>query len=541
MIGHRERGCHLCSGKFPFAGGLVDAPDLDIWDIEMPDAAFERELHGFSWLDDLAAAGDRAAEDRALSWTRGWIRRFGRGNGPGWQPEQTGQRVIRWINHLTLFLSDGEGTGDWRWREAFRRSLGHQVAFLSDRWQNIPRGLSRIEALAGLVHASLVLVGKENDWDYFIEALANEADGYIDADGGVSTRNPEELLDVLSLLIQTLSVSADASRISPKRILDTVGRFTPTLRSLRHSDGGLARFQGGGRGVEGRLDHALANSGTPRRDRTGLAMGFARLSSGRTSLIMDTAPPSTEIPGICHASIMAFEMTVGRHPLIVNCGSGIPYGVEWAKAGRLLAAHSALDVEENPSSDLGGKRTPDRAGIVTATVPRDVRVRLFSGLDGKGVQASHDGYVPTHGMIHIRAIDLSPDGGRLTGHDTLTAASDDEIRRFERIRHINGRPGFPFSIRFHLHPDVTIRADATGRPPSLLLGNGETWTFRHSDTVAMSLEPSVYMENDSLAPRETNQIVLLGHAIAHVTHVHWILERRRKSPVYLRDLAPDKI
>ena len=63
--------------------------------------------------------------------------------------------------------------------------------------------------------------------------------------------------------------------------------MAPTLRTLRHSDGGLARFHGGGRGLDGRLDHALLQSGNRDMNSDGLAMGFARLSSGRTSIIVD--------------------------------------------------------------------------------------------------------------------------------------------------------------------------------------------------------------------------------------------------------------
>jgi uncharacterized heparinase superfamily protein len=65
----------------------------------------------------------------------------------------------------------------------------------------------------------------------------------------------------------------------------------PTLRALRHSDGSLARFHGGGRGQEGRLDQALATSGVKTIRTEGLSMGFARVSHGRTSIIVDAAPP----------------------------------------------------------------------------------------------------------------------------------------------------------------------------------------------------------------------------------------------------------
>ncbi len=106
-IGMYARGRQLVAGNFLFCGPSDPRrPDLTIWDISMPDPAFEDEVQGFAWLDDLAAVGDAAARKRAQDWTWGWIARFGRGQGPGWTPDLTGRRVIRWINHA-LFLLNG--------------------------------------------------------------------------------------------------------------------------------------------------------------------------------------------------------------------------------------------------------------------------------------------------------------------------------------------------------------------------------------------------------------------------------------------------
>ena len=77
----------------------------------------------------------------------------------------------------------------------------------------------------------------------------------------------------------------------PQPHLAAIERIAPTLRTLRHSDGGLARFHGGGRGAEGWLDHALASSGVRGAQPDGLSMGYARLSAGRTSVIIDASPP----------------------------------------------------------------------------------------------------------------------------------------------------------------------------------------------------------------------------------------------------------
>ena len=72
-IGTFARGRQIVGGNFLFSGFLVQAPGTIIWDLPMPDEAFEAELHGFTWLDDLAAVGDAHAVQRAQSWTHEWV------------------------------------------------------------------------------------------------------------------------------------------------------------------------------------------------------------------------------------------------------------------------------------------------------------------------------------------------------------------------------------------------------------------------------------------------------------------------------------
>ena len=156
-IGMYARGRQLVAGNFLFSGHLVEAPDLTIWDIAIPDPAFEAEVQGFAWLDDLAAVGDGAARRRAQDWTWGWIARFGRGQGPGWTPDLTGRRVIRWINHALLLLNGRDRTAT----AAYYRALSRQTVFLARRWHTAAPGLPRFEALTGLIYAGLALTGME--------------------------------------------------------------------------------------------------------------------------------------------------------------------------------------------------------------------------------------------------------------------------------------------------------------------------------------------------------------------------------------------
>ena len=536
-IGRVARGRQLCAGNFLIAGHVVEAPETQIWDLPLPDAAFEEELHGFTWLDDLAAAGDSLARERAQAWTKGWVDRFGTGVGPGWTPESTGRRLIRWINHAIFLLNAQEGDAS----EAYYRALGHQTTFLARRWRSADPGVPRFEALTGLIYAGLALIGMEAHVSPAVAALARECAAQIDEQGGIPSRNPEELLEVFTLLNWASSALAEAGRIPPKPILQAIERIAPTLRALRHSDGGLARFHGGGRGLEGRLDHALASSGVRTTPREGLAMGFARLSAARTSLIIDVAPPPTgPDQRNAHASTLAFELTSGRRPLIVNCGSGVPFGPDWAKAGRATASHSVLEIEGYSSSRFGVQRRFGAAyREVLADVPKDVRLRQNADTGGNSILAGHDGYGATHGLAHVRTVDLSVDGRGLAGDDMLGTVTEDDKRLFDRANDGHKLQGIPFHIRFHLHPDVDAEVDMGGAAVSLVLKSGEIWIFRHDGAARMALQPSVYLEKGRLKPRATKQIVLSARAMEYATRIRWTLAKAQDTPSHVRDLERD--
>ncbi|MHC0052335.1 heparinase II/III family protein [Actibacterium sp. D379-3] len=536
-IGSFARGRQLIGGNFLFAGYLVEAPETAIWDLPMPSSVFEEELHGFTWLDDLAAVGDAAARTRAQGWTAEWIARHGRGRGPGWSPDLTGRRLIRWINHAIFLLGGQESNGS----EAYFRSLGQQTIFLSRRWKSAAPGLPRFEALTGLIYAGLALSGMDRHVAPAARALARECREQIDAEGGIPTRNPEELLEVFTLLTWAAAALSGAGQVTPRDHVQAIERIAPTLRALRHADGGLARFHGGGRGVEGRLDHALAASGVRATANTGLAMGYARLSEGRTSVITDaSAPPAPAVSYNAHASTLAFELTSGRRPVVVNCGSGASFGEEWRRAGRATQSHSTLAIAGYSSARLGAARLiGGRRRELLADAPKDVGAQQSAGPEGQSLTAWHDGYATTHGLIHARRLDLSYNGRALSGEDTLGAFSDRQRKVFDQAMDRARLQGIAYALRFHLHPDVDAALDMGGTAISLALKSGEIWVFRHDGHAELRLEPSVYLETGRLKPRATQQIVLASRVLNYAGQINWTLAKAQDTPLGIRDLVPD--
>ncbi|MGH1370104.1 MAG: heparinase II/III family protein [Maritimibacter sp.] len=536
-IGSFARGKQLVAGNLLFAGHLVEEANVSPWDVPAPAEGFAEALNGFAWMDDLAALGDGAARDKAQDWTWGWIARYGAGQGVGWSPDLTGRRLIRWINHA-FFLLSGQESED---SQAFFRSLGHQTIFLSKRWRVASPGLPRFEALSGLIYAGMSLVGMEAHVLAALKGLERECATQIDDQGGLPTRNPEDLLEVFTLLNWAALALREAGREVLPEHAAAIERIAPTLRALRHADGGLARFHGGGRGLEGRLDQALATSGVRAGAPDGRAMGYSRLSGGRTSLVIDASlPPSGAASTNAHASTLAFELTSGRRPLVVNCGSGVQFGFDWGKAGRATPSHSVLSLRGVSSSRLGNMvHTSAGPRAVLTDGPTEVDYRRPDVDNASVFVGGHDGYVRGFGLAYMRRLEMTIDGRSLMGEETLAAVSEAEKITFDHARARDGAKGLPFDIRFHLHPDVDATLDLGGHAISMALKSGEIWVFRHDSSAKLSLEASVYLEKGRLKPRASRQIVLTGEVDDYARKLRWSLAKAKDTPIGVRDLVND--
>jgi uncharacterized heparinase superfamily protein len=517
-------GRQLMAGNFHFGGALIEAPDTSPWTLAPPNEVFRDALHGFAWLGDLAVLPNAEGRAKSQAWVLDWARRYGRGAGPGWTPDLTGRRQIRWISHA-LFLLNGMPRADNR---IFHRTLGRQASFLLSRWSHATPGLARFEALTGLIYSACALLGMEKQLAPALDALVRECAREIDREGGIATRNPEDLLEVFILLTWVSQLLADAGHAPVPAVDAAIARIAPTLRSLRHQDGSLARAHGGGRGAPGRLVTALVHSGVRPTMVDGLAMGYARMALGRVSVIADAAAPMLGPRSTtAHAGTLSFEMTSGDDPLIVNCGSGMRFDPKWRLMGRATDSHSTLSLEGYASSRFGSAashRGDERPALIDG--PSEVLAQEQTTGAGCGVTMSHDGWRRTHGLTHLRNLTLEDDGTLLRGEDALAAFSAaDRAALDAAYRRLPDDTGLRYAIRFHLHPDVRATIDLGGTAVSLALPSGETWVFRHSCAAELSLMPSVYFDSRRLTPRATKQIVLSARMKGYGVVLGWSLAR----------------
>ncbi len=522
--GDFDRGLRILSGKIVFTGHMMDIGESSIWNHKPPSPLFAAELHGFRWLDDLATYGDARAMGTAQAWILDWIDGFGMGLGPGWSADVTGRRLIRWINHSAFLL---HGLSQSR-RDKICQSMALQTRLLSTSWRHLPAGRGRFEALAGLICAAQSLAGMQSILPPALTALVKECQAQIDVHGTIASRNPEELLDIFSLLTWVKQSLELTHAPIPEALTKSLASIAPVLRSLRHGDGTLARFHGGGQGSEYVLDQALAISGIRASALQDSAMGFARLAAGATSLIADAAaPPLGQERFTSHASTCAFELSVGRSRVIVNCGSGLRFGEDWHQAGRSTASHATLAIEGLSSSRFAApKRNGTRPFIET---PSLVMVEKTRAVDGVRLQMNHNGYQKSHGLIHARTLDLPVDSKGLVGEDELYAPDESDVRLLQAAQAKSESP-LHFSIRFHLHPEVTPNLEPDSASVSLTLATGDIWVFRCQPGVELALDESVYFEDGRQFPRPSQQIVLTGVIKEITTRVRWSLAKASENP-----------
>ncbi|SIT83376.1 heparinase II/III family protein [Pontibaca methylaminivorans] len=502
------RGQLVLSGEAELGGQRIGAGEGEgagtIWDTAARAPGFETARQDFRWLDDLAALGSAPARGLAQRWARDWVARYGRGRGPGWRADIAGARLRRMIDHAPFLLAGMEGAA----RADFFRALSRQARFLARRWRGAAAGLPRVEALAGLIRAGLALEGHDRFADQGLRALARECGGGI-ARPVMEARDPGALLDLLVLLTDTVQALEAVGRGAPPAVSAAIEALVPDLRALAHADGGLAQFHGGSRSVSGAFEHVLAASRNRARS-AGPVMGFVRLAARRTSVLIDAAPPPIGA-GERAMSVLAFEMTVGRRPLIV---SGAAPG-----DGRRRAGASTLEL-----------------GAGSGRVPRNMPFELDESAEGFGFHGAHDGNLRRLGLTHVRRLDLARDGGRLSGEDMLLALEGRSQRRLRRhLRRGAGRPGF--AIRLHLHPDVEVGHEEGALV--LRLKNGERWIFSHDGHADLTLDPSRYHDPEQGRSRPGRQIVLRGTVRGPATRLRWELARPMGAPVALRDLPPD--
>lgn len=501
----------IYAGYFAFAGKVVNTHGKSPFEIASPSPAWAASLASFVWLRHLRAADTALARANARALVDDFLTLAAKNPAlPIHEPRVAARRLLAWLCQTPMILDGADHDFYLRFMKALARHGARLQMALGDGVQ----GETRLLVLISL--ASLGLCAAEMDvlQRRATRMLASELGRQILSDGGHVGRNPQSLIDLLLDLLPLRQVYAARGIAAPPELLNSIDRMLPMLRLLRHSNSGLAHFNG----MSATSPHALATV-LAYDDAQSVAplnapySGYQRLEGGASVAIVDAgAPPPMAFSGRAHAGQLSFEFSNAGHMIVCNCGAPDETRPDLRAAARTTAAHSTLIIGDASSSRFASAEGVARRleGCVVSG-PKNVILSRQDTAEGAGLVVSHDGYVRAFGLVHERALRLAADGSCLVGADRLHPASDKKPGS-----------GANYSLRFHLHPAVRAQRADDGRSVTLGLPNGAIWLFQ-ADGLAMEVEASISFAATGGA-RGTDQIVISAET-AETPGVNWSFER----------------
>ncbi len=505
--GDRRIGDSLLAGTLVFGSEALSLAELDFGTLGT-DGALAEHLQSFAWLRDLAAAASREKGSRLAEAIAGrWLLAHGTRVDSAWRPDLWGERILYWTAYAPYILS----SGDAGYRSALLNTLARGARHLESSADRAPPGIRRVTAWAGAVAAALLVQGGVTRVARSESGLGRALSSAQSDDGGLISRTPYEQVRLVDCLGLLRAAYFAAKHAPPESFEASAAAALSALHGVILGDGGLSSWQGGNPGDPQRLTALVEGCGIRARAlRQPRGWGFHRLSALGTIVVMDAAPPPQPkaAPTGC-ASTLAFELSDGAQRLVVNCGGPAPkpsqVPVELAEALRSTAAHSTVTVADSNSTAILADGSLGK-GVT------DVMIERTEDNDSSRIEASHDGYLKSFGLLHRRVLTLGNDGKELRGTDELVTKS----RR-------RSKDETAFSVRFHLAAGIEPTITADGMGAILRSPGAPPWNFR-SRGAAIGVEESLTVDGQGI-PHRTMQLVINGEAAASGAEVHWQFRR----------------
>lgn len=495
------RGNEILAGRFAFAGKMMVCDGRSPFSLTPPSPEWAEGLAGFAWLRHLRAMDSSQARSHARTLVDEWIARQRKWDSAAWRPETVTRRIISWLAHAPFVLAEA----DARFYRRFLRSLIRHVRYLRRTAPSLNDGLPRLQAMIALNYSALCMAGQIGTLSAASRRLMQELDRQVLPDGGHISRNPGTLIELLLDLLPLRTAYSARNIPPPDALTNAIDRMMPMLRFFRHGDGHFANFNGMGPTPPDLLATLLAYDDARGRPVSNAShSGYQRLDAAGLALIMDTGkPPPLSVSQDAHAGPLSFELSSGRHRVVVNCGLPAIHRDSWRHVARTTAAHSTVTIGEASSCRfLSSVRLQRTLGALLVGGPAQVLSAREDDPEGSRIWASHDGYLQRFGIVHERTVLVSTDGRRLDGEDALVPARVN--------RQLSRRRPERFAVRFHLHPSVRVTRLTHRNGAMLMLPNRDVWTFEGYDN-SVDIEDSVYLASLE-GPRRSQQIVIYGNA-----------------------------
>ena len=481
----------LLEGRFVLAGEtLAVGPGGDPWDKPCPSRSFAVELHRFSWLNALMEERP-VGLDYGLQLCLDWRRAYGLWNSFSWGGDVLDRRVFNLACHLRHLA----GVASELETLALCNSVARQARHLLCLPQSVPRAAERAAAaaiagtaLSGPVGERLMVKG--------LSILTGLLPKRVLTDGGHITRSPEATLELLYDLLTLDDALSQRGLAAPVEISRAIDRLTAAVRFFTLPDGRLACFQGG---EESHPDYVAAARAHEDRDpkarepQQALHSGYQRMSGRTLTVMMDVGAPARDVMSqTATAQPLAIEVLAGRERLITNSGWSprLPQGQAW----RLSDGGSTACLGDGSAGWPLRGAAANRLGVRLDGAALTVDCSRSETEAGVWLEAVHDGWAHSYGLLHERRLFLDTRLDEMRGEDVFPLAPGGPASRQVEV-----------GVYFHLHPQVRATL-ARDRRSVLLMGPSNSGWWLRNDAASVTIEPSFHFLDGR--PRRCMKVIL---------------------------------
>ena len=478
----------------------------NVWKITNLEEDKTKKLHNFCWLPALNIKTEKELGCLIIDQ---WINNFSNYNEKYWALDVVTMRLIYWISSYEIIFKNS----DLIFRSKVINNIVKQTKHLFKNISLVSSGVDKIRSLAALILVGNSFEQYEEYTQYGLKNLEDELGNFINKDGFVKSKNPEDLFWTLYFLVLIKEWLILSRKQTPAFINIYINSLGICFKFLRFSNGDLPLFNGANHINTEKFYEFLESRGYEFEGMENIFCGYAKIKSKKIELFMDANNPSSMLHSRNYqAGPLSFELASSGIKFICNSGSGKNLGEELSYLSSSTAAHSTVTINDT-SSCIFQKNALIRKYFGNSLIEKHNIVKKEFKNDKEFIQCivAHDGYEKRFKILHERQITLFKLKNHIEGIDSL------------KCKDLENK-NLTFSVRFHIHPDIRI-TKTMGNDILLSSNEGEGWIFR-SPQIPTKIEKNLYFGNpDNI--KESSFILLEGNIENENTNIIWHLEKAK--------------
>ena len=478
----------------------------NVWKITNLEEDKTKKLHNFCWLPALNIKTEKELGCLIIDQ---WINNFSNYNEKYWALDVVTMRLIYWISSYEIIFKNS----DLIFRSKVINNIVKQTKHLFKNISLVSSGVDKIRSLAALILVGNSFEQYEEYTQYGLKNLEDELGNFINKDGFVKSKNPEDLFWTLYFLVLIKEWLILSRKQTPAFINIYINSLGISFKFLRFSNGDLPLFNGANHINTEKFYEFLESRGYEFESMENIFCGYAKIKSKKIELFMDANNPSSMLHSRNYqAGPLSFELASNGIKFICNSGSGKNLGEELSYLSSSTAAHSTVTINDT-SSCIFQKNALVRKYFGNSLIEKHNIVKKEFKNDKEFIQCivAHDGYEKRFKILHERQITLFKLKNHIEGIDSL------------KCKDLENK-NLTFSVRFHIHPDIRI-TKTMGNDILLSSNEGEGWIFR-SPQIPTKIEKNLYFGNSDNI-KESSFILLEGNIENENTNIIWHLEKAK--------------